>query len=132
MQSNFLSLRLCREITAVKPFHHPTYLWRFPSTAHPNILIYRKKQAQKKEREDGFDLDFGVRAKVPEYNALRDVNMRHYFENESVQEHLLQTGQVCAQSSFWDFRRSRSFFAPSNNITNAFRLMCLRLTSLAG
>ena len=51
-----------------------------------------------KEREKGFDLDFGVRAAekrhTPGYDALRDRNMRHYFEGAVVQDHLLRTVQV--------------------------------------
>ena len=30
------------------------------------------------------------------YDALRDPNMRHYFENRSVQAHLYKTGQIAA------------------------------------
>ena len=29
-----------------------------------------------------------------EYNALFDPNMRHYFENKKIQEHLYKTGQI--------------------------------------
>jgi hypothetical protein len=54
----------------------------------------KRRDAYLKEREAGFDLDFGVRSKLPEYNSLLDSNMRHYFESESVQSHLLQTGQI--------------------------------------
>mmetsp|Transcript_8562 Transcript_8562/g.12597 ORF Transcript_8562/g.12597 Transcript_8562/m.12597 type:complete len:202 (-) Transcript_8562:646-1251(-) len=53
-----------------------------------------RRESFLKEREEGFDLDFGVRAKLPEYNALQDRNMRHYFENCSVQGHLCRTGQI--------------------------------------
>mmetsp|Transcript_23400 Transcript_23400/g.28617 ORF Transcript_23400/g.28617 Transcript_23400/m.28617 type:complete len:165 (+) Transcript_23400:111-605(+) len=55
---------------------------------------HRHHHLQLKSREDGFDLDFGVRAKLPEYNALRDVNMKHYFENADRQEYLWRTGQI--------------------------------------
>jgi hypothetical protein len=54
----------------------------------------KKREAYLKEREAGFDLGFGVRSKLPEYNSLLDSNMRHYFESQSVQSHLLQTGQI--------------------------------------
>ena len=47
-----------------------------------------------KEREKGFDLRFSYSRELPEYNALRDVNMRNYFESATVQKHLLETGQV--------------------------------------
>jgi hypothetical protein len=54
----------------------------------------KRRDAYLKEREAGFDLDFGVRSKLPEYNSLLDSNMRRYFESECVQSHLLQTGQI--------------------------------------
>lgn len=46
------------------------------------------------DRETGFDNDFGVRSKLPEYNALQDENMKRFFENSHLQQHLWQTGQV--------------------------------------
>lgn len=55
-----------------------------------------KREAYLKEREDGFDMNFGTRSKLPPYNALLDPNMRHYCENENVQAHLLRTGQIDA------------------------------------
>lgn len=51
-----------------------------------------RKEKYLKERQDGFNLDLCTA--LPEYNALLDPNMRHYFENEIVQAHLLQTGQI--------------------------------------
>lgn len=56
----------------------------------------KKKEAYLKERESGFNLRFtsSSRRQLPEYNALRDINMQNYFESESVQKHLLETGQV--------------------------------------
>ena len=45
-------------------------------------------------REAGFDLQSCPHAKLPEYNALYDPNMRHYFENGARQRHLYETGQV--------------------------------------
>ena len=53
-----------------------------------------KYQAYLEERERDFDLDFGVRSKLPEYDALLDSNMQHYFENPDLQKLLLKTGQV--------------------------------------
>ena len=47
-----------------------------------------------KQREKGFDNDFGVRAKLPAYDALHDVNMKQFFDNPSLQQHLWRTGQV--------------------------------------
>mmetsp|Transcript_6808 Transcript_6808/g.8382 ORF Transcript_6808/g.8382 Transcript_6808/m.8382 type:complete len:155 (-) Transcript_6808:4-468(-) len=61
-----------------------------------------------KEREDGFDLDFGVRSKLPGYNALRDQNMRHYFENSVVQEHLWKSGQIDRTGRVIDLEKNKS------------------------
>jgi len=47
-----------------------------------------------KEREAGFDLKSIPKASLPEYNALHDPNMRHYFENSNVQKLLYQSGQI--------------------------------------
>ena len=53
-----------------------------------------RKQLYLQEREKGFDNDFGVRSKLPEYNALQDDNMKRFFENSKKQKHLWKTGQV--------------------------------------
>ena len=65
----------------------------FVTLHHPSSQFGRY-DSYLKEREKNFDLDFGVRAKLPEYNALLDTNMRNYFENRDLQNHLLKTGQV--------------------------------------
>ena len=41
------------------------------------------------------------------YDALRDPNMRHYFENRSVQSHLYNTGQIDAGGRVIDMRRNK-------------------------
>ena len=51
-------------------------------------------QAKLKERESGFDLNSIPHAKLPEYNALHDPNMRHYFENSNIQRLLYSSGQI--------------------------------------
>eukprot|EP01041_Mallomonas_annulata_P001700 gene1700-3294_t len=53
-----------------------------------------KAVAKLKERESGFDLNSISHAKVNEYNALHDPNMRHFFENPNVQKQLYETGQI--------------------------------------
>mmetsp|Transcript_99684 Transcript_99684/g.284959 ORF Transcript_99684/g.284959 Transcript_99684/m.284959 type:complete len:98 (-) Transcript_99684:814-1107(-) len=45
-------------------------------------------------REGGWDLSSCRTATMPSYNALYDPNMRHYFENTTIQSHLYKTGQV--------------------------------------
>ena len=66
----------------------------------------KREEARRKEREEGFDLRFSC--SVPEYNALRDANMRYYFESPTVQEHLLETGQVDECGRILDRERRRS------------------------
>lgn len=65
-------------------------------------------QSRLKERENGFDLDFGVRAKLPEYDALRDNNMRHYFDHPAVQKHLWHTGQIDRSGRVIDLDKNKS------------------------
>ena len=45
-----------------------------------------------------------------EYNALRDPNMRHYFENRAVQTHLYATGQIDKAGRVIDLERNKSKF----------------------
>jgi hypothetical protein len=55
----------------------------------------KKRETMKlKALEDGFNLTNMNRAKVPEYNALYDPNMRHFFENRNVQRLLYSSGQI--------------------------------------
>ncbi|KAJ1446718.1 hypothetical protein M885DRAFT_625008 [Pelagophyceae sp. CCMP2097] len=43
-----------------------------------------------------------------EYNALRDPNMRFYFENRSVQSHLFKTGQIDRAGRVIDLERNNN------------------------
>jgi len=54
----------------------------------------KKITVKERERESGFDLNSVPHAKLNEYNALHDPNMRHYFENPAVQKQLYETGQI--------------------------------------
>jgi hypothetical protein len=57
-------------------------------------MQHKRKELYLQEREKGFDNDFGVRSKLPGYNALQDENMKRFFENTQLQKHLWRTGQV--------------------------------------
>jgi hypothetical protein len=46
-----------------------------------------------KRREQGFDSNMHNQ-KLPEYNALADQNLRHYFENRRLQNHLYDVGMI--------------------------------------
>ena len=54
-----------------------------------------RRKMVNKHREQGFDLSI-ANDKLPDYNALFDRNLRHYFENRNVQHHLYRTGLVRA------------------------------------
>jgi len=54
----------------------------------------KKSQMKLQKREQGFDLSSVPFAKLKEYNALSDTNMRHYFENKKIQRLLFTTGQI--------------------------------------
>mmetsp|Transcript_28450 Transcript_28450/g.41876 ORF Transcript_28450/g.41876 Transcript_28450/m.41876 type:complete len:169 (+) Transcript_28450:111-617(+) len=56
-------------------------------------------------REKGFDVSTSQR---PEYNALHDKNMRRYFENEAIQDHLWRTGQIDRMGRVIDLEKNKS------------------------
>lgn len=59
-----------------------------------------RRKMVNKHREQGFDLSI-ANDKLPDYNALFDRNLRHYFENRNVQHHLYRTGMVRALAWLW-------------------------------
>ncbi|OQS07002.1 hypothetical protein THRCLA_00979 [Thraustotheca clavata] len=46
-----------------------------------------------KRREEGFDSNVHNQ-KLPQYNALGDQNLRHFFENQRLQNHLQEVGLI--------------------------------------
>ena len=46
------------------------------------------------------------------YNSLSDQNLVHYFENEGIQRHLWQTGQVSPKHTF------------TMNVLNCLKVFC--------
>ena len=56
--------------------------------------IRNQKQEKLKKKEEGFSLQNLGSFKLPEYNALFDPNMRHFFENSKIQNHLYNSGQI--------------------------------------
>jgi sigma54-dependent transcription regulator len=61
-----------------------------------------------KAREEAFNLRVGDSYQRNEYNALFDPNMRHYFENRKVQDHLYKTGQIDRHGRVIDHEKSKS------------------------
>jgi hypothetical protein len=61
-----------------------------------------------KRREEGFDLNSIPHAKLREYNALHDANMRHYFENPNVQRLLYESGQIDRHGRVINMEKNKS------------------------
>lgn len=67
------------------------------------------RQARKcKALEDGFNIPNSSLAKIDNYNALHDPNMRHYFENKGLQSLLYSTGQIDKHGRVIDPNKSKS------------------------
>lgn len=67
-----------------------------------------KKDSLLKAKEAGFNLNSMNNVKLPEYNSLHDVNMRHYFENPKLQRILYETGQIDRHGRVIEFERNKS------------------------
>ncbi len=61
-----------------------------------------------KQREENFNLNSLNFVKKPEYNALFDPNMRHFFQNGKVQRYLYETGQIDAHGRVIDLEKNKS------------------------
>lgn len=70
----------------------------------------RKKTSENylKKREAGFDIVSIPHARLNEYSALHDPNMRHYFENPKVQRLLYETGQIDKHGRVIDLEKNKS------------------------
>lgn len=66
------------------------------------------KTSKLKKREDGFDVRNLGAVRLPEYNALFDPNMRHFFENKKVQQHLYKSGQIDKHGRVIDVDRNKA------------------------
>jgi hypothetical protein len=64
--------------------------------------------AAMRKRESGFDIISIPHATLPEYSALHDPNMRHYFENPKVQRLLYETGQIDKHGRVIDLNRNKA------------------------
>jgi len=61
-------------------------------------------------REQAFETNMTTlaKAKLPQYNALYDNNLRHFFENKNIQSHLYQTGMIDRGGRVVDIDRHKS------------------------
>jgi hypothetical protein len=60
-----------------------------------------------RQREQGFNLSGVHQEKLPGYNALLDRNLRHHFENSSLQNHLNEVGLIDQRGRIIDLERQK-------------------------
>ena len=70
----------------------------------------RKQKREAKGRESGFNMRF-TQEKVPEYNALYDANLRHYFENRTIQTNLYNNGLIDREGRVIDMDKNKAKLA---------------------
>jgi hypothetical protein len=73
--------------------------------------IRNKKADRLKAREDGWNLQNPSSFKLKEYNALFDPNMRHFFENSKIQNHLYNSGQIDRHGRCIDLQKNKDKIA---------------------
>lgn len=71
----------------------------------------KAQEAKLKALEQNFNLTNLGSDKKPDYNALYDPNMRHYFENGKIQKLLLNTGQIDHHGRVIDMEKNKSKIA---------------------
>ena len=70
----------------------------------------KKSKAQRKAmaaREAGFDNNT-ANVKLPDYNGLYDKNLRHHFENRTIQSNLFKLGLIDREGRVLDIDKSKS------------------------
>lgn len=73
-----------------------------------NITSKKKREEVLRERESGFSLSGVHQERLPEYNALVDRNLRHHFENKSLQSHLSDVGLIDQRGRIVDLEKQKS------------------------
>eukprot|EP00939_MAST-03C_sp_MAST-3C-sp1_P004151 g4151.t1 len=71
----------------------------------------RKKKMEQRKQESGFDLRSCANAKLPNYNALFDGNLRHHFENKHRQKMLHKMGMIDPSGRVIDLEKNRAKLA---------------------
>jgi hypothetical protein len=56
--------------------------------------VHREPKDVLRQKESGWQMNDLGKVKLKEYSSLYDPNMRHFFENKKVQQHLYLTGQI--------------------------------------
>jgi hypothetical protein len=57
-------------------------------------LPKKKRKTEKVKKERDFSLSCAP-AKIPDYNALQDEHLGHFFRSRTVQRTLIEAGMVC-------------------------------------
>ena len=73
--------------------------------------MIRRGRLTNEERERGFQLN-AAPAPLPTYDALRDNNLRQYFESKTVQKFLQSSGWIDKEGRIVDLDKFRSVPAP--------------------
>jgi hypothetical protein len=70
------------------------------------VKVIRRGQLTREERERGFDVR-AANAPLPTYDALRDGNLRQYFESKTVQKFLQGSGWIDKEGRIIDLDKFR-------------------------
>ena len=89
------------------------------------VKVLRRGRLTAEERERGFDVR-GAPAPLPTYDALRDGNLRQYFESKTVQRFLQHSGWIDKEGRIVDLDKFRC--GPA--CPGPRRVLCLRSSGL--
>jgi len=87
------------------------------------VKVIRRGRLTNEERERGFSVN-SAPAPLPTYDALRDNNLRQYFESKTVQKFLQSSGWIDKEGRIVDLDKFRCVHAPPLLAASACRL-CL-------
>lgn len=76
-----------------------------PST---NVASKKRRDEVLRQRESGFNLSGVHQERLPEYNALVDRNLRHHFENRTLQSHLSDVGLIDQRGRIVDLAKQKA------------------------
>ena len=68
----------------------------------------QREDERLRAKEQGFQMGNLNTVRLKEYNSLYDPNMRHFFENRNVQQHLYKTGQIDRHGRVIDLERNKA------------------------
>ena len=80
------------------------------------VKVIRRGRLTREERERGFALN-SASAPLPSYDALRDGNLRQYFESKTVQTFLQSSGWIDKEGRIVDLDKFR-------HVSHALQFFC--------